>query len=323
MSEYGRVCTVLIADDDPDDRLLLKEALEESGLELTVCTVVDGEELVDYLHRRGRYADPADAPLPHLLLLDLHMPRKSGLEALREIKADPGLYRIPVVVLTGLESDRVIELSYALGVNAYINKGTPFPELILIMKSLVTYAKRGLTAWKHYGKEHVRGAGSTPYLGPARTTAMDKSRSSITILVAEDDPDDRMLLRDAMDEGHLANASHFVADGEELIDYLRHCGKYSDPACSPRPGLILLDLNMPRKDGREVLKEIKADPGLRTIPIVVLTTSKAEEDILGSYALGVNSYVTKPATFQGLIEVTRALVKYWFEIVELPPSARQ
>jgi CheY-like chemotaxis protein len=143
----------------------------------------------------------------------------------------------------------------------------------------------------------------------------------ITILIADDDPDDRELTRDALQECRLANDVHFVKDGEELIEYLHRRGEYKSRAGDPLPGLILLDLNMPRKDGREALKEIKANPDLRRIPIVVLTTSKAEEDILRTYDLGVNSYVTKPVTFESLVETIKVLGKYWFEIVELPVEA--
>jgi CheY-like chemotaxis protein len=142
----------------------------------------------------------------------------------------------------------------------------------------------------------------------------------ITILLADDDPDDRMLARDALDESRLANDLHEVVDGEELLEYLRRQGKYADPASAPRPGLILLDLNMPRKDGREALREIKADPDLRSIPVVVLTTSQAEEDIYRTYDLGVSSFITKPVSFEGLVGVMKALGRYWFEIVELPRS---
>ncbi len=142
----------------------------------------------------------------------------------------------------------------------------------------------------------------------------------ITILLADDDPDDRQLTRDAFAENRLVNMLHTVEDGEELMEYLRRQGRYTDQKNSPLPGLILLDLNMPRKDGREALKEIKADPELRRIPIVVLTTSKAEEDILRTYDLGVNSYVTKPVTFKSLVELIKVLGRYWFEVVELPPD---
>jgi two-component system, response regulator len=134
---------------------------------------------------------------------------------------------------------------------------------------------------------------------------------SITILVADDDAEDRMMIRDALQENRLANDLRFVEDGEELMNYLTR-------ESNPKPGLILLDLNMPRKDGREALKEIKNHPELRGIPVVVLTTSKAEEDIYRTYDLGVNSFITKPVTFQSLVSITKDLGRYWFEIVELP-----
>ena len=142
----------------------------------------------------------------------------------------------------------------------------------------------------------------------------------ITILMADDDSDDRKLTQEALEEGRLINEIRFVEHGEELLDYLRRQGKYAPPAEAPRPGLILLDLNMPRKDGRAVLKDIKSDPALRTIPVVVLTTSKADEDVYRSYDLGVNSYIVKPVTFEALVDILVTLEKYWFEIVELPPS---
>ncbi len=147
---------------------------------------------------------------------------------------------------------------------------------------------------------------------------MKKEGKMITILLADDDPDDRQLTRDAFGENRLVNELHCVEDGEELMDYLHRRGRYRDLNGEPLPGLILLDLNMPRKDGREALKEIKSDPMLRRIPIVVLTTSKAEEDILRSYDLGVNSYVTKPVTFKSLVELVKVLGQYWFEVVKLP-----
>jgi CheY-like chemotaxis protein len=147
---------------------------------------------------------------------------------------------------------------------------------------------------------------------------MGNPTKPITILMADDDPDDRMLARDAMRESMLLNEFETVNDGEALMDYLLQKGEFSGTAARPRPGLILLDLNMPRKDGREALKEIKSHPDLRSIPVVVMTTSKAEEDILTTYELGVNSFVTKPVTFEGLVDVLKVIGKYWFEVVELP-----
>jgi CheY-like chemotaxis protein len=150
--------------------------------------------------------------------------------------------------------------------------------------------------------------------------AKSEAAKGITILMADDDPDDQMLTREAFSECRLANQLHMVGDGEELLDYLHRRGQYVNLQGTTLPGLILLDLNMPRKDGREALREIKADPALRRIPIIVLTTSKAEEDILRSYDLGVNSYVTKPVTFESLVEMVKVLGRYWFEVVELPPK---
>lgn len=150
---------------------------------------------------------------------------------------------------------------------------------------------------------------------------MANSVKPITILLADDDADDRMLTKEALAESRLANDLRFVEDGEDLLNYLRRNGRYASADASPRPGLILLDLNMPRKDGREALREIKSDPNFRSIPIVVLTTSKAEEDIYRSYDLGVNSFITKPVTFDGLVGVMRGMGRYWFEIVELPPQS--
>lgn len=146
------------------------------------------------------------------------------------------------------------------------------------------------------------------------------SAKPITILVADDDPDDRQLTKEAFEEAKLVNDLRFVEDGVELLDYLYRRGKYADPASSPRPGLLLLDLNMPRMDGREALKEIKQDPRFRTTRVVILTTSNAEEDILRTYNLSAASYITKPVTFESLVDVVKTLGKYWLEIVELPEN---
>ena len=142
----------------------------------------------------------------------------------------------------------------------------------------------------------------------------------ITILMADDDPEDRQLTKEAFDENCLKNDLRFVENGEEMLDYLNRRGKYTDPASSPRPGLILLDLNMPLKDGREALQEMKADPRFRSIRVVIMTTSQAEEDIAYSYSLSASSYIMKPVTFDGLLEVIRVLGKYWLEIVQLPDN---
>jgi CheY-like chemotaxis protein len=147
---------------------------------------------------------------------------------------------------------------------------------------------------------------------------MSKETRTVTILMADDDEDDRLLARDALTESRVLNDFHCVADGIELMKYLRREGLYRDDELYPTPSLILLDLNMPRLDGRGALTQIKADPNLRSIPVIVLTTSKAEEDMLRAYDLGAASYITKPVTFEKLVELMRSLGRYWVEFVELP-----
>lgn len=152
-------------------------------------------------------------------------------------------------------------------------------------------------------------------------TEIREARKSVIILIADDDEDDRLFTKEAFEENYLLNEIRFVNDGVELMDYLKRRNKYTNPADSPRPGIILLDLNMPKMDGREALKEIKSDPNLRSIPVVVLTTSKAEQDVLQTYDIGVNCFITKPVSFGDFIEVARTVGHYWFDIVQLPNSA--
>jgi len=140
------------------------------------------------------------------------------------------------------------------------------------------------------------------------------------ILLAEDDRGDQELTRRALEEGKIRNDLRIVEDGEEALAYLHRRGKYKDPATSPRPDLLLLDLNLPRVDGREVLERVRADSKLRRMAVVVLTTSRQEEDILRSYELGCNSFITKPVGMEQFIRVIHALEEYWFQIVVLPPK---
>jgi len=144
----------------------------------------------------------------------------------------------------------------------------------------------------------------------------------ITILMAEDEASDRLLTAEALKEAHLLNELRFVEDGEQLMDYLYARGKFAPPAQAPRPGLILLDLNMPRKDGRSVLKELKEDPELRDIPIAILTASKSDEDVYRSYDLGVTSYIVKPVSFEALVDTLQTSERYYFQIVDLPKGPK-
>ena len=140
----------------------------------------------------------------------------------------------------------------------------------------------------------------------------------VPILIADDDPEDRMLLQEALLECRLGNPLYFVEDGEQLLDFLKNRGRFSAPEAAPRPGLVLLDLNMPKVDGLEALEAMRADPELRHLPVVVLTTSNAHTDVRSCYELGVNSFITKPVTFDGLVEAVKVMGRYWFEVVELP-----
>ena len=146
---------------------------------------------------------------------------------------------------------------------------------------------------------------------------MNAAKTKI-VLMAEDDADDRLLAKDAMAESGASVEMRFIENGAELMDYLLRRNQFADPASSPRPDLVLLDLNMPKKDGREVLAEIKTNKELRQIPVVVLTTSTAETDLRASYYLGANSYVVKPASYDALVKMMGALSNYWMNIVRLP-----
>jgi CheY-like chemotaxis protein len=139
-----------------------------------------------------------------------------------------------------------------------------------------------------------------------------------TILVADDDPDDRQWIKEALTETRVSGNISFVENGEELLDFLHHRGKYMATHSLEYPGMILLDLNMPKMDGREALKAIKSDPRLRHIPTVILTTSKSEQDIFNVYNLGANSAILKPVTYSSLVQIMGNLVKFWFDTAELP-----
>lgn len=145
----------------------------------------------------------------------------------------------------------------------------------------------------------------------------DMPLKPIDVLLVEDDPGDTLMIREAFADNKVRNRLSSVTDGVEALAFLRREAEFAQ---APRPDLILLDLNLPRKDGREVLEEVKADPELRTIPVVVLTTSEAEEDILRSYALHANAYVTKPVDFERFIAVVRQIDEFFVEVVRLPPQ---
>jgi CheY-like chemotaxis protein len=151
---------------------------------------------------------------------------------------------------------------------------------------------------------------------------MSQDNRLFTILMVDDDPDDRLLFKEACEEVRLRNPLEFLENGEQLVDYLKRRGAYANLEGTPYPGIILLDLNMPLKDGREALEEIKNDNELRHIPIIVLTTSKDEDDILSSYGLGASSYIVKPISLDRLMRVVNSIGEYWVQIVEVPAAER-
>ena len=139
----------------------------------------------------------------------------------------------------------------------------------------------------------------------------------VEILLVEDSPSDAALTREALEKGKIANNLNCVGDGVEALEYLNRQGKFAN---AKRPDLIMLDLNMPRKDGKEVLKELKSDPSLKTIPVIVLTTSRAEQDVLQSYQLSANCYITKPVDFKSFIDVVKSIEQFWLSVVTLPAN---
>ncbi|QFT55992.1 response regulator [Microbulbifer sp. THAF38] len=149
-----------------------------------------------------------------------------------------------------------------------------------------------------------------------------QAAKSISIILADDDKDDQLLTREALEESLVKSELSIVDDGVELLSFLKREGEYEHLSNEPLPDLILLDLNMPRMDGRQALAAIKADPDFRRIPVVILTTSKAEEDMFKSYDLGAASYLSKPVTFEGLVDLMRSLGRYWVEFVEFPGKQR-
>jgi CheY-like chemotaxis protein len=147
---------------------------------------------------------------------------------------------------------------------------------------------------------------------------MEMSQALVTVLIVDDDDDDRLMMRDAFRDSGLHNPLQFAVDGEEMFDYLRRQGRFTDRPASARPGLILLDLNMPRKDGREALRELKLDPSLSHIPVVVLSTSRSPDDVALCYQNGANSFLSKPDSYVALLDLVRNLATFWLHTAKLP-----
>jgi two-component system, response regulator len=286
---------ILLVDDQPYMGEFLAEELADMGHSLK-C-VSDGDSLMFEIEEDS----------PDLVLLDLYINGFEGWNLLDRIKRHDS--RIPVIILTAYDSfSGDPRLDRAQG---YVIKDFATDKL----RSKIAEVLRPSDC------AGLPGNKSLSQLRNSEAEMAAHKRGKIrVVLLAEDDEDDVLLIRDAFAESGISIELHSVLDGEELLEYLFRRNKYEDSLLSPEPSLILLDLNMPRKDGREALAEIKTHPVLRQIPVVVLTTSRESLDIQQCYKMGASSYVAKPNSFNDLVDVLKTVGKYWLETVELPPS---
>lgn len=277
---------ILLLEDEENDHILIREMLAKifgAGFHLDWATSpAQAEQLVSASHY-------------DIFLVDYQLGSQlTGVDWINAAHKKLGSKCPPAILLTGQpDVPSIGKLArQTIGISYFLTKGELNAE---VLERTIRFTLKNHAVMQHASK-------------------------LVTILMADDDPDDRLLMEDAFAEIRLNNPLDFVADGVELMDYLHRRGAYTHLAGTQLPGLILLDLNMPRKDGREALHEIKQDEALRKIPIVILTTSKADEDLLASYKLGANSFIVKPVTFDKLVEVIRVVTDYWLCIVTLPTS---
>lgn len=280
---------ILLLEDDENDYLLIHDLLKQIyGAEFHLgwaSTYAQGEQMVS-----ARHYD--------IFLVDYQLNSQlTGVDWVTALHKKLGGKCPPTILLTGQPDVQSIDklARQTIGISYFLTKNELNAE---VLERMIRFTLKNQAVIRQAPK-------------------------LVTILMADDDPDDRLLVEDAFEEIRLENPLDFVADGVELMDYLHRRGAYAHLAENPLPGLILLDLNMPRKNGREALHEIKQDELLRKIPIVVLTTSRADEDLLASYDLGANSFIVKPVTFDKLVEVIRVVTDYWLCIVTLPTAATE
>ena len=269
----SRPVLILMADDDPEDCLLTKKTLQKARLVNELRFVGDGRELLDYLERRGRFADPTLSPRPDLILLDLNMPNKSGLGSLWEINLKPAIRRIPIVILTASEDALDVSESYNLGAYAYLVKPVTFRKLHVAVQRLKSYCYE---------------------LVPA---SADDAAQPAVIVMADDDPQACLLATKALQAAGLSNPLTYVTDGAALMAHLRGRRIFGEDVPAPRPDLVVLDLDMPGMDGRQVLAEIDGDPALHGLPVIVLAASKDDAGALSGGAPSPRAFVTKPLAF--------------------------
>ena len=279
--------SILLLEDDENDYLLILDLLKQ---------IYGGEFHLDWASNYAQGERLAAAQTYDIFLVDYQLDSQStGTDWIAALHQRKNVKCPPAILLTGQPDVQSIGklARETVGIAYFLTKNELNAE---VLERTIRFTLKN--------QELVR-----------------QANKMVTILMADDDPDDRLLVEDAFAEIRLENPLDFVVDGIELMDYLHRRGAYKHLAGMPLPGLILLDLNMPRKNGREALHEIKRDENLRKIPIVILTTSKAEEDLLASYELGANSFIVKPVTFDKLVEVIRVVTDYWLRIVTLPTAA--
>ena len=286
---------ILMADDDPEDCLLTKKTLQKARLANELRFVQDGQELLDYLERQGKFAGPAVSPRPDLILLDLDMPNKDGLGSLWELNLKPSLRRIPIVILTASEAALDISESYNLGAYAYLVKPVTF-------KKLHRAVQRLKTCRYELSVPDAPGAAARPAV----------------IVMADDDPQDCLLATKTLQAAGLSNPLTYVADGAGLMDHLHGRRTYGDDIPAPRPDLVLLDLDMPETGGRRTLAEIDGDPTLRDLPVIVLAASKDDGTRRRREDSASRAFITKPIHFDAFAEAIAQFRSLAFRLVTVP-----
>ena len=293
-----RPVLILMADDDPEDCLLTKKTLQKARLANELRFVQDGQELLDYLGRGGKYADPASSPRPDLILLDLNMPNKAGLDSLWEINLRPALRKIPIVILTASEASLDISDSYNLGAYAYLVKPVTFGKLheaVLRLKS----CNYELTVPSRSGGE---------------------PRPAV-IVMADDDPEDCLQATKALQAAGLVTPLTYVTNRSALMDHLHGRHVFGDGTPAPRPDLVLLDLDSAEMDGRQVLTDVAGDPALHDLPLVVLSTAKAEPSGLPPAGEAGRAFITKPIEFGALAGAVAAFPSLALRLVTAAETA--
>jgi chemotaxis family two-component system response regulator Rcp1 len=306
---------VLLVEDNPGDVRLTQEAFRDAAPAVHLHVVADGVEALAFLKREGRHGG---APRPDLILLDLGLPKMDGREVLALIKEDDDLKTIPTIILTASDAEADIAKSYRLQANCYLSKPGQLEAFGSLVKSINDFWL--IKAKLPQQKQSQRGGMNAENVQPSGKEESDMTKTGrdgvpMHVLLVEDSPGDVRLTQEAFLEADPAVRLHVAADGVEAMAFLWRQGSHGD---APRPDLILLDLNLPRMDGREVLAHIKEDDGLKTIPTLILTTSEAEADIVKSYQLQANCYLSKPVQFDAFEGLVKSIDDFWLTKAQLP-----